>query len=127
MTVSDLRRSDIMAHLLDGLSEGHDIGHYGRLVFVIVAQYFLSESELVKQLLQDPNMDRQAARSLYTQVKAKQYSPPKRDRILEWQTHQFFPICPDTNDPNGCNLYSDLTFPSQVYDSIEQYHQKQPD
>ena len=38
MAVQDLRQSGTMAHLLDALDQGEDIGHYGRLMFVIVAQ-----------------------------------------------------------------------------------------
>ena len=37
MAVEDLRKSDMMAHLLDALDKGKDIGHYGRLVFAMVA------------------------------------------------------------------------------------------
>jgi len=44
MTMSEsleqLRRNDMMSHLLDALESGEDIGHYGRLVFAMVAQYF---------------------------------------------------------------------------------------
>ncbi len=40
----------MMAHLMDALSQGEDIGHYGRLVFVMVARHFLSEDQLFKQL-----------------------------------------------------------------------------
>ena len=29
-----------MAHLLDSLNDGKDIGHYGRLVFAMVARHF---------------------------------------------------------------------------------------
>ena len=37
MPVDQLRSNDMMAHLLDALEHGKDIGHYGRLVF---AMYF---------------------------------------------------------------------------------------
>ena len=37
----------MMAHLLDALDEGADVGHYGRLVFVMIARHFLDEDELV--------------------------------------------------------------------------------
>ena len=32
----ELRKSEMMAHLLDALDRGKDIGHYGRLVFAMV-------------------------------------------------------------------------------------------
>ena len=53
MSVADLRKSRMMAHLMDALSRGEDIGHYGRLVFVMVARYFVSEDELFSQLQLD--------------------------------------------------------------------------
>ncbi len=36
MSVAELRKNGMMAHLMDALSQGEDIGHYGRLVFVMV-------------------------------------------------------------------------------------------
>jgi hypothetical protein len=33
MAVEDLRKSEMMAHLIDALDQGEDIGHYGKLVF----------------------------------------------------------------------------------------------
>jgi hypothetical protein len=33
MAVDDLRRGSMMAHLLDALERGEDIGHYGWLTF----------------------------------------------------------------------------------------------
>ena len=38
MSVDELRTSDVMAHPLDALDAGSDIGHFGRLVFTIVAR-----------------------------------------------------------------------------------------
>lgn len=40
MAVADLRKSDMMTHLLNALDAGQDIGHYGRLVFAMVARHF---------------------------------------------------------------------------------------
>jgi hypothetical protein len=57
MTVDDLRKSDVMAHLLDALEAGKDIGHYGRLVFAMVARHFLDEEELVTLLQKDRDFD----------------------------------------------------------------------
>ena len=53
----DLRRSPMMAHLLDALEAGTDVGHYGRLVFAIVARHFLDEGELVGLLASQPDWD----------------------------------------------------------------------
>ncbi len=47
MAVEDLRQSPMMAHMLDALENGEDIGHYGRLVFAMIGRHFVSEDELV--------------------------------------------------------------------------------
>src|SRR5438067_9301254 len=86
-----LRASPMMAHLLDALEAGTDVGHYGRLTFVMIARHFLDEEEMVSLLARQPNQDVTTARALVMQVKAKDYSPPKRDRILQWQAQQDFP------------------------------------
>ena len=121
---SDLRASPMMAHLLDALRAGQDIGHYGRLVFAMVARHFLDEDELVGLLAKQPDQDETKARALVLQVKAKGYSPPKRDRILEWQRHQDFPICPNADDPDACNVYKELKFPDDVYEHIGEYYEE---
>ena len=46
MAVDDLRANHMMAHLLDALDRGQDIGHYGRLVFAMIARHFLTREEL---------------------------------------------------------------------------------
>ena len=116
-----LRRSPMMAHLLEALEEGTDIGEYGRLVFAMVARYFLTEDELVALLAKQPGIDEGEARSQVMQVEARGYNPPKRERILEWQGQQEFPICPTPDDPEACNVYTELEFPQEVYEEIEEY------
>lgn len=118
---TDLRDSPMMAYLLDALNEGTDIGHYGRLVFAMVARHFLDEEEIVKLLAEQPDQNDQTARSLLLQVQGRDYNPPKRDRILEWQAQQDFPICPDADDPQACNVYRELRFPDDVYESIGEF------
>jgi hypothetical protein len=122
--IEKLRNSDVMAHLLDSLADGKDIGHYGRLVFAMVGHHFLSEDELLEQLTQDPSCDEHEARSLVHQVKARDYNPPRRERILEWQQRQDFPICPNPDDPRACNVYRDLQFPEDVYEDIEHFYEE---
>lgn len=124
MAVADLRNSDLMSHLLDSLAAGQDIGHYGRLVFVMVARHFLDEEEIVTYLQKDRDFDETEARGLYQQVEEKGYSPPQRDRILQWQQQQEFPICPNPDDPDACNVYRDLEFPPQTYDKISEYREQ---
>jgi hypothetical protein len=116
-----LRRSPMMAHLLDALEDGTDIGHYGRLVFAMVARYFMDDDEIVALLAQQPEMDEEEARARLMQVKARGYNPPKRERILAWQEQQEFPICPTPDDPAGCNVYNELEFPEEVYDNIDEF------
>ena len=122
MALEELRRSPMMAHLMDALDRGEDIGHYGRLVFVMVARHFLSEDEIVDLLKKDKDCDEAKARSLIAQVSARDYNPPKRERILEWMGRQDFPICPDPQDPGQCNVYRNLDFPKEVYDKIAEFY-----
>ncbi|PPS44803.1 hypothetical protein [Chroococcidiopsis sp. TS-821] len=124
MAVADLRKSDMMAHLLDALDAGKDIGHYGRLVFAMVARHFLSEKELIEYLQKDRDFSEEDARSLYQQVQGKDYNPPRRERVLEWQQQQDFPICPNPDNPDACNVYKDLQFPEEVYEHISEYHEQ---
>src|SRR6266508_5961435 len=124
MSVEDLRRNRMMSHLASSLETGCNIGHYGRLVFAMVARHFLSEGELVSYLSRDPDCDETRARALYRQVADHYYSPPTRERILEWQSHQDFPIVPRPEDPDAGNVYRDLHFPDQVYDHITEYYEK---
>ncbi len=118
---TDLRDSPMMAHLLDALESGQDIGHYGRLVFAMVARHFIPEDETIRLLASQPGFDEQQARSLLLQVNGRDYNPPKRDRILQWQAQQDFPICPTPDDPNSCNVYKELRFPDDIYDRIGEF------
>lgn len=125
MALRELRKSSMMSHLMDALDRGDDIGHYGRLVFAMVAQHFASEDEIVRELMKDPDCDEQKARSLVKQVEARGYNPPKRERVLEWMDQQEFPICPDPADKQACNVYKTLTFPPEVYDKISSFYEEE--
>jgi len=120
----ELRKSPMMAHLLDALEAGTDIGHYGRLTFVMVARHFLDAEELVTLLTNQPDMDEKQARILVMQVEERDYNPPQRNKILEWQSQQEFPICPTPDDPNSCNVYRELQFPEQIYEHVEEYYEE---
>ena len=124
MAMSDLRKNDMMAHLADALEDGKDVGQYGRLVFAMVARHFLSENELVKLLAKDKSFGEDEARRLVTQVQSRDYNPPKREKILQYLREQKFPICPNADDPDACNVYRDLTFPEGVYARINEYYQQ---
>src|SRR5690242_19477523 len=81
-----LTDSPMMAHLLDALEKGTDVGHYGRLVFAMVARHFLNEDKMISLLADQPEQDEESARALLQQVTARDYNPPRRERILEWQS-----------------------------------------
>jgi hypothetical protein len=114
----------MMAHLLDSLLEGRNIGHYGRLVFAMVARHFLDHDELVTLLTRDPDFNEAEAVALLRQVEGRDYNPPKRERILEWQAQQDFPILPKPEDPECGNVYRNLKFPDSIYQNIEHYQEK---
>lgn len=119
-----LRNDSMMAHLLDSLRAGKNIGHYGRLVFAMVARHFLAHDELVSLLIRDPEFNESEAAALLHQVEGRDYNPPKRERILEWQAQQEFPILPNPEDPDCGNLYRNLKFPDSIYENIEEYQEK---
>src|SRR5205823_5599750 len=85
MALEELRKNGMMAHLLDALDGGQDIGHYGRLVFAMVARHFLEDEELVELLRKNPGFDETQAKALVEQVSSRDYNPPRRERIREWQ------------------------------------------
>ena len=123
MALQELKQDPMMTHLIASLERGADIGHYARLVFVMVARNFLSEDEMLTYLTKDPDVDEEKARSLLAQVDARGYNPPKRERVLEWMSKQEFPICPDSEDPDQCNVYRNLTFPKEIYERIQSYYE----
>ncbi len=124
MALDALRKNGMMAHLLDSLNAGQDIGHYGRLVFAMVARHFVDDETLVKTLCQDPACQEHDARALVEQVKGRDYSPPRREKVLDFQSRQDFPICPNGEDPDACNVYKDLQFPERVYAHIGEYREQ---
>lgn len=124
MSVEDLRQSPMMGHMLDALDNGEDIGHYGRRVFAMIGRHFVSNDELVELLTKDEDADEQEIKALVQQVEDKGYSPPRREKVLEFQGQQDFPICPNPDDPDACNPYAELQFPDEVYDSIQEYREE---
>ena len=124
MSVEDLRQSPMMGHMLDALDNGEDIGHYGRLVFAMIGRHFVGNDELVELLCKDRDAEEGEIRAMVQQVEEKGYSPPRRERILEWQSQQDFQICPNPGDPDACNVYNELQFPDEVYESIQEYREE---
>ena len=117
----NLRDSEMMRHLLDALEARKDIGHYGRLVFVMVARHFMDEDKMAGLLAKQPDVSEEDARELIVQVKGHDYNPPKRDKILAWQKEQDFPIIPNPEDPDSGNVYRELKFPDHIYENIGEY------
>ncbi len=124
MPVEDLRQSPMMNHLLDALDNGEDIGHYGRLVFAMIGRHFVSSDELVELLTKDRDAEEGDIRAMVRQVEEKGYSPPRREKILQWQEQQDFDICPNPDDPGACNVYNELTFPDELYEDIKEYREE---
>ncbi|HTZ59871.1 MAG TPA: hypothetical protein VMB49_17300 [Acidobacteriaceae bacterium] len=121
---TELRKDSMMAHLLDSLAAGKDIGHFGRLVFAMVARHFLSHQDVIAWLTRDPDLPETEAVNMLRQVEARDYNPPKRDRLLEWQAQQDFPILPQPEDPDCGNLYRNLKFPDSIYEHISHYQEQ---
>jgi hypothetical protein len=121
---AELRKDSMMAHLLDALEAGKDIGHYGRLVFVMVARHFMPQEEVLAWLHRDPDLSEEDAANMLRQVEGRDYNPPKRERLLEWQAQQDFPILPHPDDPDCGNLYRNLKFPDIIYDHITHYQEQ---
>ena len=121
---AELRKDSMMAHLLDSLARGQDIGHYGRLVFAMVARHFMPHEEVLAWLMRDADFQQEDAVNMLRQVEGRDYNPPKRDRLLEWQAQQAFPILPNPDDPDCGNLYRNLKFPDAVYSHIGHYQEQ---
>ena len=123
-TEKQLRADPMMAHLMDSLAAGKDIGHYGRLVFAMVAHHFLPPEKVLEWLTRDPDFSEEQAAALLRQVESRDYNPPRRERILAWQAEQEFPIIPNVDDPDCGNLYRHLKFPDKVYEHIQEYQEE---
>lgn len=120
--VEELRKDPMMAHLLDSLEAGTDIGHYGRLVFAMVARHFIPHNEVLAYLTKDGDFDEDQANQMLHQVEGRDYSPPRRERLLEWQREQEFQFI-DPHDPDSGSLYRNLKFPQEIYQHIGHYQE----
>jgi hypothetical protein len=121
--MEELNQNPMIAHLIDALERGEDIGHYGRLTLAMVAHHFLDHDELCELLGKGNGATPEEISALVRQVEVRGYNPPRRERILEWQKEQEFPVCPNPADPDACNVYRDLKFPDDTYKKIEQYQE----
>ena len=124
MALEDLKGDEMMTHLIGSLEAGKDIGHYGRLVFAMIARHFIDEEEVIHYLMKDKDCSEEKARGLLEQVKARNYIPLKKEPILEWMGQQRFPICNEPDNPDACNVYRNLQFPEQIYQRISEYYEQ---
>jgi len=122
--LDEMRSDPMMARLLDDLRDGTDIGHYGRLVVAMVARHFVDEDELVALLADDRDFSEEQARVMVREVIDAGYSPPKRQKIMEFQSRQDYPIIENPDDPDAGNVYKTLRFPDEVYEHIEHYREQ---
>jgi hypothetical protein len=122
MALHELRKNGMMNRMIEALERGEDIGHYGRLVFAMVARHFVEEEELVELLQRDKDFSETQARALVQQVQGRDYNPPRREKIVQWQQEQPFQMLPE-NDPDEGNVYRDLEFPPEVYEHIQGYYE----
>ncbi|HET7035642.1 MAG TPA: hypothetical protein VFI42_08180 [Thermomicrobiaceae bacterium] len=125
MSMEQLQGSAMMQHLMDALGQGKDIGHYGRLTVAMVGHLFLDKQELLKLLEQGTGASQEDLMALVQEVAARDYNPPTRQQILDWQRRQDFPICPHPEDPDACNVYEELKLPERIYDQIKEYRAEQ--
>ena len=84
----------------------------------------MNADELVEWLTKDKDCNPAKAHSLVQQVEQRGYNPPRREKILEWMQRQGFPICPNPDNPDSCNLYKSLEFPDEVYEHIVGYREQ---
>lgn len=123
-TIEDLRTSPTMTYLLDAAEGGQDIGHYGRLTLAMVGAKFLETDDLIGILLKSGGAEETEVKAMVQQVVERGYNPPSRARLLEWSAQQDFPLMPNPDDPDSGNLYSELTMPDEVIESIEEYREQ---
>ena len=97
------------------------------LTFAMVAHHFVDKEQLAALLQKSGGIDEGQAKALVQQVQEREYNPPRRERILEWQAQQDFPICPDADDPNACNVYQELDLPETVFAQIQEFREQQFD
>ena len=73
----------------------------------MVARHFMDEQELLACLQKNPDFsDEEFVPSI---IRCKGGTTIRRGaNVPEWQKEQEFPICPNPDDPDACNVYKDL-------------------
>jgi hypothetical protein len=78
VAMEDLRKNGMLAHVLDALDAGEDIGHDGKLVFAMVARHFMDEDELLAYLQKNPEFPEEEMPSVSSGAGARQQSAAAR-------------------------------------------------
>ena len=119
-----LQQSPTMARLIRDLESGSDIGHYGQFVFITAARHFIDDDAITELIAKQPDMTEERANAMVLQISEKGYNPPKREKILDFQKEQDYPIIENPDDPDAGNLYRELHFPETVYEEINHYYEE---
>lgn len=119
MGKAELRANAMMAHVLNALEAGQDVGEYGRRLLAVVGRHFLGEDELVALL--SSNVGEGEARNLVREVTERGEFPPRRGKIVEYMKRQPFQIIPDLRDSKLDDVYEGLTFPPEVAAHIPRF------
>ena len=82
----------------------------------------MPHEEVVAWLRKDGDCSEEQAGTMLHQVEGRDYSPPRRERLLQWQQEQEFQFI-DPHDPDSGNLYRNLEFPKAIYDHIGHYQE----
>lgn len=117
-----LKRSPFMKRLIEDISKGVDVGHYGYLTFTIVSRYFLKPKEIVDILTAARQLTKVQALALLIQVKQNNYSPPDRQKLQEWSRQQDYQLVQES-DQDTASVYRHLSFPSELYSHIQEYYE----
>ena len=124
MSVEGLQQSPMIHHLLDTLDWERTLATtYGRLAFAVVAHSFSERDELVEWPSKDGNLDEMRP-ARWPSRPRRGPTAPRRERILGWQEQKDFSICPNPDDPDACNVYSELQLPDEAYQDIQECQEK---
>jgi len=79
----------------------------------MIGRHAVSSDELVELLTKDHDADEQEMRALVQQVGEKGYSPPRREKFLEYQSQQDFRSAPSPTIPTHATLTRSWSSPTK--------------
>ncbi len=120
----DMRRSQMMARLWDDLEKGVDVGHFGRLLFTMVARHYMNETQVITLLSR--NIPVEDAQAMLLLVNSRNYNPPKPNKIRKWQEKQDYKIIPPekAHDLAWGNVYKELRLPMEIYSQVQDFYKE---